>query len=729
MQKSLKHFFNQAVSAQKSGQHKRAHNLYIELLKKDPLHPTANFNLGLLFIGANSVDNALPFLKKAHRLRPENIKFLHNYVVALVQLGRLDELAGVMQHAKSCGAQGTEYDELSVVVDRLIHQEPVENALRAVQANPSEPLNHYNLGIAFLENGDINSAISSYKNSIKLDPNYANSHFNLGNAYKQNQQLDLARKSLENAIKIRPNYIKAFINLGNVLLEQGEPELAIKCYSDALKSDPRSVDSYCGIGAALIEKNEFNLAIKSCHDALGIDPLSIRAYKILAEAHKRVGELGSSKLTLNKALQIQPQNAELYYDLGVTQHELHDFDGAIESYKSAIAIKPNFIQAFNNIGASFSQKGEIEKAMKYFRKALQLDSVSIDAHINLAVSFHDNKDFMKAMGYYNKALSLRPACPDTQMKMALSALCLENFNVAWDLYEGRLKTAQGLGSYLKTSKPAWQPTDTKKTLVWGEQGIGDVISFSSIIPEIYKQSSGLTVRVDQRLVTLFKRSFPNDIKFHPDNEILLEDNYDVHIPIGSLPKYFRRTTDQFKKTAVGWLTADEERAAHLRSSLVSKSDTILIGISWTSKSKLKSAKNPEISLIELAKALQRSNVQLVSLQYGDVTKELEDLQNELSIEVMTVPDIDNREDIDGLSALIKGCDQVVTIDNVTAHLAGALGKKTTALLEYSYDWRWRQADSSSLWYNSVNTLKQSDIGNWSSVVDNLWDAEKVHLGR
>ena len=47
---------------------------------------------------------------------------------------------------------------------------------------------------------------------------------------------------------------------------------------------------------------------------------------------------------------------------------------------------------------------------------------------------------------------------------------------------------------------------------------------------------------------------------------------------------------------------------------------------------------------------------------------------------MQMSDIDNKEDIDDLTAFISACDEVVSIDNVTVHIAGALGKKQT----YSY---------------------------------------------
>jgi len=67
-------------------------------------------------------------------------------------------------------------------------------------------------------------------------------------------------------------------------------------------------------------------------------------------------------------------------------------------------------------------------------------------------------------------------------------------------------------------------------------------------------------------------------------------------------------------------------------------------------------------------------------------------------------EVDNREDLDGLAALIEACDEVVSIGNATAHLAGALGKRTTVLLPEAPSWRWLARDDQTLWYSSVQVI-------------------------
>jgi ADP-heptose:LPS heptosyltransferase len=126
-----------------------------------------------------------------------------------------------------------------------------------------------------------------------------------------------------------------------------------------------------------------------------------------------------------------------------------------------------------------------------------------------------------------------------------------------------------------------------------------------------------------------------------------------------------------------------------------------------------------ISLNHLAKSLYSKNARLVSLQYGDVDDEIENLFAEMGIKVTKVKDINNMYDIDDLAALINACDKAVSIDNLTAHLAGALGKDTQVILPYSCDWRWGEAREKSYWYSSLKLYRQSNNNDLESLVSQL----------
>jgi hypothetical protein len=57
---------------------------------------------------------------------------------------------------------------------------------------------------------------------------------------------------------------------------------------------------------------------------------------------------------------------------------------------------------------------------------------------------------------------------------------------------------------------------------------------------------------------------------------------------------------------------------------------------------------------------------------------------------------------------------VVSIDNTTVHLAGALGKDVRILLTRVPDWRWQLDRDDSPWYPSARLYRQGDDGDWAN---------------
>jgi ADP-heptose:LPS heptosyltransferase len=109
----------------------------------------------------------------------------------------------------------------------------------------------------------------------------------------------------------------------------------------------------------------------------------------------------------------------------------------------------------------------------------------------------------------------------------------------------------------------------------------------------------------------------------------------------------------------------------------------------------------------------------VNLQYGEVSKEIINLRSELGTEVLEMPGLDLFSDIDGLAALISACDFVISIDNLTPHVAGALGVNTMLLLPKAADERWGLEPGKSYLYDSVNLYRQSSYNNWSEPLKNI----------
>ena len=387
----------------------------------------------------------------------------------------------------------------------------------------------------------------------------------------------------------------------------------------------------------------------------------------------------------DKSLSLDPTNHEILSNRGMIYRELFQHEKALLDYGEAVSIKPDYAEAFNNRGIAQTELGR----------------------------------YTEALADYDKAISIKPDYAEPYFSKSVQMLRLGNFAEGWPLYEWRWKTEQDIGKGLKTSKPLWQGEKNANVFLWAEQGIGDEIMFASIIPELEEQCSTLTVKCDRRLIPLFERSFSKKINFQFDQSKVSEDSYDFHIPIASLPSVLRPSLDNFKQAPRSYLRCDNKKAEELKQIISTDKTQTLIGISWNSSAKQPCAHHRNIDLYDLVKHLHAPDVKLVNLQYGDFVDEIAQLREDQGIEVIEVPDIDNHDDIDGLAALIMACDKVVSIDNATVHLAGALGAKTKILLPFNNNWQWGTSGSSSYWYDSVELYRQQSANDWKQVLEQL----------
>ena len=59
--------------------------------------------------------------------------------------------------------------------------------------------------------------------------------------------------------------------------------------------------------------------------------------------------------------------------------------------------------------------------------------------------------------------------------------------------------------------------DDKTILIWAEQGIGDEIMFTSILPTLSQMTEKIIIECNLRLVPLLRRSFPQIQFFSQEN--------------------------------------------------------------------------------------------------------------------------------------------------------------------------------------------------------------------
>ena len=403
--------------------------------------------------------------------------------------------------------------------------------------------------------------------------------------------------------------------------------------------------------------------------------------------------------------------------LGIVCRRLGLLDEALLNSKRALQLDKGLVAAKMNIANTELQKSNLETAINLLERIVSEEPEYHEAKANLALAYKSVGQIARALSVYKKLKFVGAWSQKAKFNYSTTLVTIGNFKEGWRYYEYRWKVSPlDKVTWPIQDRPLWKGEKGKHVALWREQGIGDDIIFLSLAPEVKKMCDSLSVYVDPRLQALCKRTMP-EINFVKDVEELQKVESDYYLPLGSVPGLIRNDISDFDRTVTGYFKADPQRVEAIRNELGLGNKTV-IGISWKSFKSLNQAKK-SIRLRDFERIFSGLDVVLVNLQYGDVDEEIREFKKATGIDIVQCASVDNREDLDGLAALIEVCDLVVSTSNVTIHMAGALAKETWALQPHAANFWWLVERTDSIWYPSLTLYRQPKLDDWDSVYESI----------
>lgn len=468
-------------------------------------------------------------------------------------------------------------------------------------------------------------------------------------------------------------------------------------------------------GDCYVPLNEYERAISCYEEAIKLSPDNIKAYIKKIDVLRLNGDLEKSLLVCSQALKISPNNADVYFYQANVLSEQFEFKKALDSYEKSIELNPKNADAFCNKANILENLRKFDEAIIAAKNAIKIKPNFSLAFFNLGVAAMQSRNFDLSKHSFDEAIKLEPNFAKYKFAKATLLLLFGDFKNGWNLFESRWNLEKPFSPKLKTNRQEWDGSKKCKVLVWGEQGVGDQVMYSALLNELNKKCESFMVQVEPRLIPLLTRSFGHLCSFYAENKPVPVD-YDEHIAMGSLCKYFRTEEKDFDSSRFGFLKDDEFRTAEIKKDILSliPKENKICGISWRSVSP-KTGIHKTLSLKKFIQMLALDGYSFVNLQYGDTKNEIKEVKRELGIDIISYDKVDNFNDIDGLTSLIQACDTVVSVDNITCQLSGALGKEVHVLLTYGSWWGWMVSRNDSPWYDSVKIYRQEENVAWTDL--------------
>lgn len=328
-----------------------------------------------------------------------------------------------------------------------------------------------------------------------------------------------------------------------------------------------------------------------------------------------------------------------------------------------------------------------------FRHALGLATTKEQREITLhhiGMAHHDMGDFKSALRWYELA-------GDCARESAAIAK-LASGDLATGLYEFEVKYHKRPRKPISDSGiPRWDGEDLKdKTvIVTHEQGFGDTLQFIRFAPHLRKLGlKKLIFTGHPALHSLIKDNFKFDAVVNEEGPF--KGDF-VTSPMAACALLKTRYADVSGEPYMKAKPMDLPKRGKLR-----------VGLSWKGNPDYLHDANRSMALSDFCPLFDLPGAAFYSLQLRPEPTEIGELGLDGFIGDLSPLIKDWRDTARAIAAM----DVIVTTDSANAHMAGALGKPTLMLVNYTPCWRWLRVGQATPWYKSTKLFRQRKPFEW-----------------
>jgi len=513
---------------------------------------------------------------------------------------------------------------------------------------------------------------------------------------------------LDRSIALEPANPGFLDNRAQVLLHMGLLDEAVRDAREVTALAPRFAEGWLHLAQALRRQGRREESLAAAESALAADPNHAGAAYHAALLRMEAGDRAAAEEGFLRVLARDPRHAAALVNLGVLQRESGRDAQALASFARAAEAEPGNAGAHGNLGVALQSAGRLEEAFGAYQRAGTPEALANAA--GLAIEL---ERLGEAKALYARSAMARPGFADAEYGLAQVALREQRYAEGWEGYERRFDTDPPLALARELPMPRLEAASLAQArcvFLWQEQGLGDKILFTTLLPELERRGIGAVVELDPRLLGLYRRSFPAFEFVAFEDAPRAYARCDFQLPLGSLPRLFRPDAGSFRAQPQALLRADPARVEAMRAAIAAAGGAPAVAVSWRSPqsgSRRYLGERKSLPLARLAAWPALQGTRLLDLQYGDVAEERRAFEAREPGRLVSLPGLDVREDLEGVAAALVACGRLVTVSNATAHLAGALGVASELLLPrgwppFAY---WAAAEGGrSLWYPSVTIV-------------------------
>ena len=180
---------------------------------------------------------------------------------------------------------------------------------RRLAKYPADFVAHYNLGALEQTRGQLEAALVSYGDALRIEPNNATARNSLAAVLLAQEHIPEAVTELRAALASDPGYVNARYNLARCLAELGEFDAAETEYKTFLSAQPNDARALAALGTLYFKRQAISEALACFRQAAKVDANDADIQTNLGTLLAVTGDRAAAAQAFERALRLDPNHA------------------------------------------------------------------------------------------------------------------------------------------------------------------------------------------------------------------------------------------------------------------------------------------------------------------------------------------------------------------------------------------------------------------------------------
>ena len=311
-------------------------------------------------------------------------------------------------------------------------QDAITNLERALSLSPDDATAQKLRGYAYLKlgrNGDALSALRlAERGQTQLETGSRSDVQNyIGLALWNNREYSLSLAAYRNALKINSANEEARYNLAFALLSIKQARESISQFTQLIAKTPRDASLHHGLGRAYESLGNWPKAIAAYRLAVTNAPNEYSYQLALGLALVKSDPNGTIKnrwesavAPLRAASSLAPNESGAWLQMGLIYLNRKRWTEAQNAFQRYAALNPTNFSGLFNLALSFDSAGKFDEALSAYGKASQVQPQSAAVQNNIGRVYFKRRDNERAITYFRAALGLDATFLDARNNLAIA---------------------------------------------------------------------------------------------------------------------------------------------------------------------------------------------------------------------------------------------------------------------------------------------------------------------